>query len=177
MHFMITATFLAVPSVLVETLGMPASVHWQVYLGVFGASIAGTVALVLATERSRRGPRLLVVAIVVAAASQALLGEAHGHVALVMIALTAFFAVFNYLEARLPALLTLAAPGTERGAALGIFATAQFLGSFGGGALGGVLLGRYGLPGVFWGAAVVAALWALVAAPDARGGANRVERD
>jgi predicted MFS family arabinose efflux permease len=177
MHFMITATFLAVPSVLVETLGMPASVHWQVYLGVFAASIAGTVPLVLATERSRRGPQLLVVAILVAAASQALLAEAHGHVALVMLALTAFFAVFNYLEARLPALLTLAAPGTERGAALGIFATAQFLGSFGGGALGGVLLGRFGLPGVFWGAAVVAALWALVAAPDARSTANLAGHD
>ena len=68
-------------------------------------------------------------------------------------ALTLFFAGFNYLEARLPAQLTLAAPGHERGAALGIFATAQFLGAFLGGALGGVLLGRFGLSGVFWGSA------------------------
>jgi MFS family permease len=175
MHFMITATFLAVPSVLVEVLGLPTTVHWQIYLGVFAASIAGTVPLVLSTERSGRGPQLLVLAILVAAVSQALLGVAHGHVAVVMIALTAFFAVFNYLEARLPALLTLAAPGAERGAALGIFATAQFLGAFGGGAVGGVLLGRFGLPGVFWGAAAVAALWSVVALPDARRAANSVE--
>ena len=65
---------------------------------------------------------------------------------------------------RLPAQLTLAAPGQERGAALGIFATAQFLGAFLGGALGGVLLGRFGLGGVFWGSAVVAAAWAALAA-------------
>jgi MFS family permease len=82
----------------------------------------------------------------------------------VLAALTLFFAAFNYLEARLPALLTLAAPGTDRGAALGVFATAQFLGAFLGGALGGVLLGRFGLSGVFLGSAVVALSWAFVAA-------------
>ena len=157
MHFMITATFLAVPSVLVDDLGLAAAGHWKIYLAVFVASIAGMVPLVLATERTRRGPVLLVLAILLAAASQAMLGGAHGHFWVVMAALTLFFAAFNYLEARLPALLTLAAPGTERGAALGIFATAQFLGAFAGGALGGVLLGRFGLPGVFWGAATVAA--------------------
>jgi len=175
MHFMITAIFLAVPAVLVENLGLPPAGHWKVYLAVFVASIAGTVPLVLATERSRRGPVLLVVAILAAAASQAMLAEAHGHVWVVMAALTLFFAVFNYLEARLPAMLTLAAPGAERGAALGIFATAQFLGAFAGGALGGVLLGRFGLPGVFWGAATVAALWALVAALGAADAANAAE--
>jgi predicted MFS family arabinose efflux permease len=175
MHFMITATFLAVPSVLVEDLGLPSPGHWKVYLAVFVASVAGTVPLVLATERTRRGPALLVFAILLAAASQAMLGEAHGHFWLVMAALTLFFAVFNYLEARLPAMLTLAAPGAERGAALGIFATAQFLGAFAGGAVGGVLLGRFGLPGVFWGAATVAALWALVAARGAAGAANAAE--
>jgi len=164
MHFMITATFLAVPSVLVDDLGLAAAGHWKVYLAVFVASVAGMVPLVLATERTQRGPALLVLGILLAAVSQAMLGSAHGQFWVVMAALTLFFAAFNYLEARLPALLTLAAPGTERGAALGIFATAQFLGAFAGGSLGGLLLGRYGLPGVFWGAAAVAALWALIAA-------------
>jgi len=163
LHFLITATFLAVPSVLVDDLGLASAAHWKVYLGVFVASIGGTILLVLATERTGRGPALLVLAILVAAASQALLGRAHGHFGVVMAALILFFAAFNYLEARLPAMLTIAAPGAERGAALGIFATAQFLGAFFGGVVGGVLLGRYGLPGVFWGGAVVCLLWALFA--------------
>jgi MFS family permease len=104
-----------------------------------------------------------------------MLGLSHGHFWVVMAALTLYFAVFNYLEARLPALLTLAAPGAERGAALGIFATAQFLGAFAGGAVGGVLLGRFGLPGVFWGAAAVAAAWAVVAALGSAGAAKVAE--
>jgi predicted MFS family arabinose efflux permease len=175
MHFMITAIFLAVPAVLLERLHIATTVHWMVYLSVFVASIVGTVPLVLATERAQRPAVLLVLAILATAISQALLGASNGHFWIVMGALTLFFAAFNYLEARLPALLTLAAPGAERGAALGVFATAQFLGAFAGGALGGVLLGRYGLPGVFWGTAVVASFWAVVAAAGAGAEANAAE--
>jgi len=175
MHFMMTATFLAVPAVLLENLGIATIAHWKVYLSVFVASIAGTLPLVLATERVHRPSVLLVAAILVTAVSQALLGVSHSHFWVVMCALTLYFAAFNYLEARLPALLTLAAPGSERGAALGIFATAQFLGAFAGGAVGGVLLGRSGLAGVFFGAAAVAGLWAVIAATGARATANAVE--
>ena len=164
LHFIMTATFLSVPQALVSDLGLPSAGHWKVYLGVFVISIAGTIPLILVTERSGRGRLVFVVAVLLVACAQALLGLDHGHLWRVLAALTLFFAVFNYLEARLPALLTQAAPGTDRGAALGIFATAQFLGAFLGGALGGVLLGRFGLSGVFWGSAAVALAWAAVAA-------------
>jgi MFS family permease len=172
LHFIMTATFLSVPQALVTDLGIATAGHWKVYLGVFVASLAGTIPLILATERSGRGRALFVVAIVVVASAQALLGFDHRHLWAVLGGLTLFFAGFNYLEARLPAQLTLAAPGHERGAALGIFATAQFLGAFLGGALGGVLLGRFGLAGVFWGSAVVALAWAGVALGSQPAGAN-----
>jgi len=174
LHFIMTATFLSVPQALVTDLGIATAGHWKVYLGVFVASLAGTIPLILATERTGRGPLLFLVAILMVASAQALLGVDHGHLWAVLGALTLFFAGFNYLEARLPAQLTLAAPGHERGAALGIFATAQFLGAFLGGALGGVLLGRFGLAGVFWGSAVIALAWAVVAS--AAGGAGAFRR-
>ena len=169
LHFIMTATFLAVPQVLAGDLGMPSAGHWKVYLGVFVASLAGTIPLILGTERSGRGPLLFVVAVLLACGSQAWLGFDHARAGGVLAALTLFFAAFNYLEARLPALLTQAAPGTDRGAALGVFATAQFLGAFAGGVLGGVLLGRFGLSGVFLGSAVVALAWAGVAAASQAG--------
>jgi predicted MFS family arabinose efflux permease len=175
LHFIMTATFLSVPQALVTDLGIASAGHWKVYLGVFVASLAGTIPLILATERTGRGPALFVLAILAVAGAQALLGFDHRHLWVVLGGLTLFFAGFNYLEARLPAQLTLAAPGHERGAALGIFATAQFFGAFLGGALGGVLLGRFGLAGVFWGSAVVALGWAAVAAGTRRAAANRRE--
>jgi predicted MFS family arabinose efflux permease len=163
LHFIMTATFLSVPQVLALDLGMPAAGHWKVYLGVFVVSLAGTIPLILATERGGRARLVFLLAVVLLAVAQALLGLDHAHFWRVLAALTLFFAVFNYLEARLPSLLTQAAPGSDRGAALGLFATSQFLGAFLGGALGGVLLGRFGLSGVFWGSATVAAAWAAVA--------------
>jgi len=164
LHFVMTATFLSVPQVLGLDLGLPSAGHWKVYLGVFVVSLAGTVPLILATERTAHGRRLFVAAVLLAAAAHAMLGIDHRHLWTVLAALTVFFASFNFLESRLPALLTVAAPGSERGAALGIFATAQSLGAFLGGAAGGVLLGRFGLSGVFWGCAAVAVGWAVVAA-------------
>jgi predicted MFS family arabinose efflux permease len=175
LHFLITATFIAAPPVLVTDLGLASAGHWKVYLGVFVASLAGTIPLIMATERTKLGPALLVAAVLLAALSQAALGRWHGSLWGFLGALTLFFAAFNYLEARLPALLTLAASSTERGAALGIFATAQFLGAFAGGALGGVLLGRFGLPGVFWGGAVLGLAWAGVAGLSGRAGAFQRE--
>jgi MFS family permease len=164
LHSIMTATFLSVPQVLEHTLGIAKAEHWKVYLGVFVVSIVGTIPLVLKTERhSAGGGGLLILAVALTGVAQALLGLDHVHLWVVLAALTLFFAVFNYLEARLPALLTLAAPPSDRGAALGIFATAQFLGAFFGGAVGGVLLGRFGLSGVFWGCAVMAFTWASLA--------------
>jgi len=176
LHFLITATFIAVPPVLVTDLGLASAGHWKVYLGVFVASLAGTIPLIMATERTKVGPTLLLLAVLLAAVSQAALGRWHGSLWMFLGALTLFFAAFNYLEARLPALLTLAASSTERGAALGIFATAQFLGAFAGGALGGVLLGRFGLPGVFWGGAVLGVAWAGIAGLSGRMTAFQRER-
>jgi len=175
LHFIMTATFLSVPQALAGDLGIPAAGHWKVYLGVFLASLLGTIPLILVTERSRRGRLVFVAAVLLIACAQLLLGLDHAHLWRVMAALTLFFAVFNYLEARLPALLTQAAPGTDRGAALGVFATAQFLGAFLGGALGGVLLGQFGLSGVFWGSATVASIWAAIVAVG--GGGRSIQRE
>ena len=161
LHFLLTATFLAVPQVLSGDLGIPASHHWLVYLGVFIASLAGTVPMVLGTERGSFDRGSFALSVLLLATVQGLLGVDHDDRWAVLPALAGFFAAFNYLEARLPAMLTVAAPVAERGAALGMFATSQFLGAFAGGALGGLLLGRFGLSGVFWGSALLAAAWAL----------------
>jgi len=163
LHAIMTATFISVPQVLEQTLGVAKASHWAVYLCVFLASLVGTIPLVLRTERtSTKGAGLFLASVVLVGVAQALLGLDHVDYWVVMAALTLFFAVFNFLEARLPALLTLMAPAADRGAALGVFATSQFLGAFFGGVMGGVLLGQFGISGVFWGCAIMAFAWALL---------------
>jgi predicted MFS family arabinose efflux permease len=57
---------------------------------------------------------------------------------------------------------------------LGVFATSQFLGAFCGGVVGGILLGRFGISGVFWGCAALAFGWALLAGRSASQSAEPV---
>lgn len=160
LHFILTATFLVVPLVLLNDLGIGEAAHWKVYLGVFLASFTCTVPLILAAERVAAPVRIVIAAILVGALAQGWMGFAHEGRWPLLIAFSVFFGVFNFLEARLPAALSKAAPLAERGTAMGVFATCQFLGAACGGALGGVLLGHFGVSGVFGASATAALLWA-----------------
>jgi predicted MFS family arabinose efflux permease len=86
-----------------------------------------------------------------------------GSLAGIATALVIFFAGFNVLEAKLPALVSRAAPREARGAATGLYSSVQFLGTFAGGALGGVLAQHAGSIAVL--AACFAAMlaWLVVA--------------
>jgi predicted MFS family arabinose efflux permease len=106
---------------------------------------------------------LLSTVVLLGAVSQALLAFGREHQTLLILGLTVFFAAFNFLEARIPALLTLAVGVEERGTALGVFATCQFLGAFGGGALGGQIMQHVGPSAVFAVTAGGCVAWALCA--------------
>jgi predicted MFS family arabinose efflux permease len=161
LHFVLTALFLVIPFTLVNALHWPEQMHWKIYLGVFVASLFGTVPLILRSERG--STQLLPLAILLGAASQLLLAVWREQYATLIAGLTLFFAAFNFLEARIPALLTLAVGSEERGTALGVFATCQFLGAFAGGTLGGQLLQYGGGSAVFAATAGGCLVWAIYA--------------
>jgi MFS family permease len=160
LHLTLTAAFIAVPQVLRDVHGLEASRHWIVYLGVFAASVALTVPLVLWSERSRRFGRAAMAGCLGIAAALAALALAEARFGVLLAALVLYFGAFNFLEARLPAALTEAAGEATRGAALGVFATCQFAGAFAGGLAGGALLGsRWQFTGIFACAALAALAW------------------
>jgi MFS family permease len=68
----------------------------------------------------------------------------------------------NILEALLPSLVSRLAPVESKGAAIGVYSTAQFLGAFAGGSLGGLVHGHIGIGGVFVFALLVLAGWFLL---------------
>jgi predicted MFS family arabinose efflux permease len=165
LHLTLTATFIAVPHVLRDGFGIAPGRHWVVYLGVFLASVALTVPLVLWSERRRGGARAMRVGGAGIALALGALVWAQAHFDALLVALVLYFGAFNFLEARLPAALTESAGESGRGAALGVFATCQFAGAFAGGVLGGMLLGsRWQVTGIFASAALVALAWLPVLA-------------
>jgi len=165
LHLTLTAAFIAVPHVLRDLHGIEPARHWVFYLGVFLASVALTVPLVLWSERQRDTGRALWAGGAGLAAALAALVWAESHLHALLAALVVYFGAFNFLEARLPAALTEAAGDESRGAALGVFATCQFAGAFAGGLMGGVLLGsRWHDTGILAGAALAALAWLPVIA-------------
>jgi len=160
LHLTLTATFIAVPHALRDLHGIPSSGHWKFYLAVFAASIALTLPLVLWSERSRRVGRVMLAGGCLLVLALAALAWVTADLRLTAAALAVYFGAFNFLEARLPASLTLVAGEASRGAALGVFATSQFAGAFAGGLAGGALLGSpLALPGVYLCAAVAVIGW------------------
>lgn len=162
LHLMITAQFVAVPAYL-ERMGLDVARHWQVYLPMlFLAFLIMVPAMVAAERRGRVKPMILIAVALLgsSALGMALLGHS---LALFLAALLVFFVVFNLLEANLPSLLSRTVYPGGRGTAMGIFSSFQFMGAFCGGSLGGLLMARWGLSGVFILCAAVGLIWLLLA--------------
>jgi len=77
--------------------------------------------------------------------------------------LTLYFIAFNVLEASLPSIISKMAPAAAKGTAMGVYNTAQSLGVFVGGALGGYLSHKLGFASVFIFCSVMMFLWLILA--------------
>lgn len=158
LHTILTASFVALPFLLSNTLELPITAHWKMYVAALLASLLGTVPLIIQDERQGKG-RTIGIAVVLLLVGELILTFGGFSTTTVFAALALFFAGFNFLEAGLPARLSMLADDTSRGASLGVFSSAQFLGAFAGGLIGGRFLDG-GSPGdVFFVCALLAAIW------------------
>ena len=161
LHALLSASFVALPFLLLRQADVPIAGHWKVYAAALLVSLAGTVPLILADER-RGKAHTVSIAVLLLLLGQLLLAF-WGFSALPVIAgLALFFAGFNFLEAGLPARLSILADDRLRGASLGLFSSAQFLGIFAGGVIGGRLLEGRPPTAVFLFCAVAAAAWLVL---------------
>ena len=158
LHTVMTASFVALPFLLRNDLGVLLGNHWKIYIGALLVSLIGTIPLILADERKGKASTVAA-AILLLLVGQLVLALAGSTPVRVLAALAIFFAGFNFLEAGLPARLSIRATGDARGASLGVFASSQFLGAFAGGVLGGWFLAGGSPATVFAACAAICALW------------------
>lgn len=157
LHGVVLCLFTGMPLLIQQDFGWPADQHWKLYLPV----LLGTLvfALPLMRRADRGGARdLLLGAIAILAAALLVAGLVPGKTGLVA-GLVLFFLPFNLLEGLLPSLVSRTAPPAQKGAALGVYATAQFLGQPVGGLLVLLTLNRYGPAGMLAAAAALPLLW------------------
>jgi MFS family permease len=158
LHAILTAMFVALPFLLINRLDMPVTSHWQMYVGALIVSLAGAIPLIVSDERQGKARTVGIAVTLILVGQLALAFGSIGAVA-VFIALVIFFAGFTFLEAALPARLSLLADKELRGASLGVFSSSQFLGAFVGGLIGGHFLASGRPTDVFFICALLAAIW------------------
>lgn len=173
LHAILTSLFVAMPLALHDS-GLPGQQHWQVYLPVMLLSIGLMLPLLQLSGRSGWHKPVFLLCIGLLVLAQAGLTLSHPGAWGLALLLLLFFTGFNLLEAMLPSLISQSAPAGHRGAAMGVYSSLQFLGTFCGGALGGLALGWFGLTGVFGLCTALAVLWLGIAtAMQAPHGAGR----
>ena len=158
LHTILTASFVALPFLLLNQLELVLTDHWKMYVGALLVSLVGTIPLIIFDER-RGKTRTISIAVLLLLAGELALTFTGFATMPVFVALALFFAGFNFLEAGLPARLSMLAEGAARGAALGVFSSAQFLGAFAGGLIGGRFLATGRPADVFFVCALLAAVW------------------
>ena len=132
LHAIFTATFLVLPPLLVAG-GIEKVYHWWLYLP------ANLIALAFMRPKNQPHPLTFGIKFLILAAGAALLAVPIAHTAWLLAALTVYFIAFYRLETGLPHWVAQNAAPDSRGKAMGIYSSAQFIGSFSGGAIGGRL--------------------------------------
>jgi MFS family permease len=163
LHFALMCVFLVIPLELRDTAGLAGADHWKLYIPVFILSLAIMLPFVIVAERNRKMKQVFVGAIVTMSLAVAGFILASDLISLTL-ALVLFLAGFNLLEASLPSLISKTANATQKGTAMGVYSSSQFLGAFAGGVAGGAAHGLWGIDGLYMSVIAVLLVWLLIAA-------------
>ncbi|HEX7382611.1 MAG TPA: MFS transporter [Nevskiaceae bacterium] len=172
---MMMALFIAAPFALTKTFGLGEADQWKFYLPVLAASIIPAFALIGWAEARHHLKGALIASVVLLGIGMLVAAGWHGQRLWLALGIWGFFVGFNFLEGALPSLISRRAPADQKGAALGVYSTSQFLGAFAGSAIGGVALTSWGVGGVFASAAVLALVWLSFAWSTQPPGAEHVD--
>jgi MFS family permease len=163
LHATLTATFIAIPLALYHVAHMPINHQWIIYLPAMILSFVAMVPFIIIAETRQKMKAVFVSAIAALALSQGLLWLFHASAIVIAFLLFLYFTAFILLEASLPSLVSKIAPLANKGTALGIYSSAQFLGIFFGGVLGGLIYHHFSFDGLFGFNLILALIWLVIA--------------
>ena len=162
LHLMLASAFIVMPLLLVENNIINIADNWKLYLPAMMMSFVGMIPLIILAEKLQKTKLILLISIALLIISQLLFYELKLNFSIFLIVLSLFFVAFNTIEAILPSLLSRTASSSKRGLAMGVFSTSQFLGTFFGGAIGGLIYDIFSLNSVFLFTIFMAIIWWLV---------------
>lgn len=165
LHLLLTTSFFALPLALQNVAGLAKSQHALAYLPVLLLAFITMVPFIIIAEKKRKMKPIFLGAIAMLGLAELGWALLPGSLGAILLCLWLFFTAFNILEASLPSMMSKLSPLENKGTAMGIYSTAQFIGAFIGGALGGVLYTQFGLQGIFLGSSVLILIWLALVFP------------
>ncbi|MFW0094650.1 MAG: MFS transporter [Coxiella endosymbiont of Haemaphysalis qinghaiensis] len=163
LHCILTAMFIGIPIVLNRVVNLTEHEQLSLYLVTFLLTFIIAIPIIIHSEKKRQLKLTFISAIILLIVCQFLLIAFHHSVIEIGITLFLFFTAFTLLETILPSLISKITPIRQKGTALGIYSSAQFLGIFLGGSIGGWIFNYFQWTGIFIFCAIVALLWLALA--------------
>ena len=165
LHSLLTISFIALPIALYEHAGLAKDQHALAYLPILILAFISMVPFIIIAEKYRKMKPVFIGSIIALGTAELGWSQLSSSLAGMLFCLWLFFTAFNILEASLPSLMSKLSPLANKGTAMGVYSSAQFIGAFIGGASGGVVYSKLGLSGVFIAGAVITVLWLIVILP------------
>ncbi|STX27776.1 major facilitator family transporter [Legionella beliardensis] len=165
-HFILTATFFALPLLLQQQLNVGHLTHqWHFYLPLMVLSFILMVPLIYFAEKKRLIKPIFLLAVFLTLSAQFFLAFTYNHFLSLCLLMLLYFTAFNILEASLPSLISKQASANSKGTAMGVYSSCQFLGIFIGGFMAGILYQYLTVKAIFITNALLGLAWLIIALP------------
>ncbi|TEW55655.1 MFS transporter [Psychromonas sp. RZ22] len=161
LHLSLTAIFVTLP-LLLQHMHLAANEHWKIYLPALLLSFLLIVPMLIISSKKQKNKHFYLFSILLMALSLIVMSVTKESIILMFVVMLLFFTAFNFLEASLPAFISMLAPAGTKGTAMGIYSTHQFLGAFFGGIVGGLSYKLIGSSGLFLCLAGLMIIWFLL---------------
>jgi MFS family permease len=165
LHMLLTTSFFALPMALHDFAGLAIEKHALSYLPILILAFICMVPFIIVAEKKRKMKPIFISAIIMLGAAQLLWASFTSSLTMLLFSLWIFFTAFNILEASLPSLMSKLSPLENKGTAMGVYSSAQFIGAFLGGVVGGYLYSHFSLTAVFIFGAFTTLIWLVFILP------------
>lgn len=158
---MMTLAFLIIPIVLVQEYGYLKQELYKVYIPAMIFGLFAMPFAVIFGEKKAKPKQMLIIGIALFGLSFFVMGGAHSSL-LFISGVILFFIGFNIHEPLLQSLTSKFAKAHQKGAALGVFNSFGYLGTFLGGVFGGLMLKNYGIVMISSSVVIISLLWIVL---------------
>lgn len=160
---MMTLAFLVIPIIMLKNFGYVKKELWMVYLPamIFGVLAMGPSAIM--GEKKHKAKEMLMIGVAFFALSYVIMGYAHS-ASWFIVGVIIFFIGFNMHEPLMQSMASKYAKVHQKGAALGVFNSFGYAGTFIGGVFGGFFLQHFGMMEIAWVIFITCILWLFLIA-------------